>query len=270
MATFHQGPRPEDSYTMIDNALLRDPSIPVEAKGIYGFMRSHRDGWVMTTEKIGKANGMSKNRAAKYINVLIDLGYIVRNQVNENGRFGEVEYIILSTPRTKNRDAVAESLNPQVVPHPENTYDGKHVSRDLDPYKKTNSNKTNFKKTTNTPPSESGGVVAAAPQPDSADEFEAFWKKYPRRKGTSKQDARRKYAQAVKDGARPEQLGAALEEQKTMWANEQREVTKIPHAATWLNQRRWEDADDNWSVQATGPKSGNPFLDLIQGDADVW
>lgn len=270
MAIFRQGPNPEDSFTMVANAVFQDPNIPVEAKGIYGFMRSHRDGWVMTTERIGKANGISKNRAAKYINVLIDLGYIVRNQANENGRFGGVEYIILSTPRTQNRDTVAESTKPQVVPHPQNPYDGKPVPRDLDPYNKTNNNKTNLNKTTNTPPSESGGVVAVAPQPDSADEFEAFWKKYPRRKGTSKQDARRKYAQAVKDGARPEQLDAALEEQKTMWANERRDITKIPHAATWLNQRRWEDADDNWNVHAAGPTSGNPFLDLIQGDADVW
>ena len=45
MAVFKQGPRPEEDFTMISNALARNPEITIEAKGIYLFMRSHRDGW---------------------------------------------------------------------------------------------------------------------------------------------------------------------------------------------------------------------------------
>lgn len=146
VAIFRQGPRPEDNFTQVPNALYQDPNIPVEAKGLYGYMRSHRDGWVMTTERIGKANGMSKNRAAKYINILIDLGYIIRSQTNENGRFGETEYMILSTPCTKNRDTVSESANSQLIPEPKKPDHGKPAPRKIEPYNKTNINNTNIKK----------------------------------------------------------------------------------------------------------------------------
>lgn len=147
MITFRQGRGPEDDFTMVANQLFDDPNIPLAAKGLYGYMRRHRDGWVMTTERIAKANGVSKNTAAKYINVLIDAGYIVRNQVNENGQFGGVEYLILAVPRTKNWDTVSESANSQVVPYPKKPYNGETVPRNSNPYNKTNNNNTNLNKT---------------------------------------------------------------------------------------------------------------------------
>lgn len=107
MAVFKQGPRPEEDFTMISNALARNPEITIEAKGIYMFMRSHRDGWNMTVVRIAEALGASKGRVSKYINELIDAGYIIRSQGSgEGGRFGEIEYLILTSPRPKNPDTV--------------------------------------------------------------------------------------------------------------------------------------------------------------------
>lgn len=107
MGVFNQGPAPEDHFTMISNDLLRNPNLSIEARGIYGFMRSHRDGWKMTTERIGEACNMSRKRSAKYINELIDAGFIIRDQANDGGKFGEIHYLILAEP---------QKSSPQVEP----------------------------------------------------------------------------------------------------------------------------------------------------------
>ncbi len=73
----------------------------------------------------------------------------------------------------------------------------------------------------------------------SPDGFSAFWSAYPRR--TGKGAAVKAFARLKPSGAVLEAMLAALQ-----WQVRQPEWTKdggqfIPHAATWLNQRRWED-----------------------------
>ena len=53
MAVIRHGPAPEDHYSMVSNELARDPNISLQAKGIYLYLRSHREGWAMSTERIG-------------------------------------------------------------------------------------------------------------------------------------------------------------------------------------------------------------------------
>jgi hypothetical protein len=73
--------------------------------------------------------------------------------------------------------------------------------------------------------------------PIEADEFETFWKAYPRR--TAKGPARVAFMKARKTASLA-QLLAGIERYKVMkptyadWA----------HPATWLNQERWLDEED--------------------------
>lgn len=103
MAVFKQGPRPEDHYTMIANQLARDASLALRTKGVYLFMRSHRDGWHMTVERIAKALGVSKDTISKSIKELEEAGYIIRDQAKgKDGKFSSIEYMILSEPHPEN------------------------------------------------------------------------------------------------------------------------------------------------------------------------
>lgn len=71
-----------------------------------------------------------------------------------------------------------------------------------------------------------------------SDEFEVFWKAYPRRDG-SKQKAREAWATAIKKGM--PSLDVVLASVKVHQAGEQWQTVKyIPHPTTWLNQARWE------------------------------
>jgi hypothetical protein len=74
-----------------------------------------------------------------------------------------------------------------------------------------------------------------APDPAA---FDAFWDAYPRKVG--KQEAIRAYTKALKitDSAT---LLTAIVAHAAYWAKAGRDQEGIPHAATWLNNRRWED-----------------------------
>lgn len=71
--------------------------------------------------------------------------------------------------------------------------------------------------------------------------FERFWNAYPKRKGSNpKHPAKVKFEAAIRMGTDPDKIinGAAA------YADEERKSIDTPYicqAATWLNQRRWED-----------------------------
>jgi hypothetical protein len=76
-------------------------------------------------------------------------------------------------------------------------------------------------------------------------EFEEFWKCYPRKVG--KGGAWKAWWKAA-DGKEGELCRLCLESltwqrDSDQWTNEDGKF--IPHAATWLNQARWEDEDPN-------------------------
>lgn len=80
-------------------------------------------------------------------------------------------------------------------------------------------------------------------------DFEKLWKAYPKRKGSSKTEARKSFSKVRED---VEVLIKAIEiEKKSLqWQRE----TYIPHLSTWLNQRRWETVigeDKNGGNSAT-------------------
>jgi hypothetical protein len=67
--------------------------------------------------------------------------------------------------------------------------------------------------------------------------FDTFWAVYPRH--TAKQDAKRAFLKVSPDDALLETMLTAIQRQKQtdQWSDPR----YIPHPATWLNGRRWED-----------------------------
>ncbi len=69
-----------------------------------------------------------------------------------------------------------------------------------------------------------------------SDDFEEFWRAFPRK------DGKREALKAWKKLSGSEKASATADVPRRMKANwAGRELDKIPHAATYLNQRRWED-----------------------------
>jgi hypothetical protein len=86
-------------------------------------------------------------------------------------------------------------------------------------------------------------------------EFDQFWEKYPKKVG--KQNAIKAWRKINPDPELVTVVMESIEQQKTTEQWQSANGKYIPHPATWLNQRRWEDeiAEDQGSHVST-PTNG--------------
>jgi hypothetical protein len=97
-----RGPMAADAFTQIRNALFRDARLSAKAKGIFGFISTHRDGWGVTPESIAASmtDGVSAIRSG--LRELEALGYLVREQPRRpDGTMGSIEYYITDRPSSE-------------------------------------------------------------------------------------------------------------------------------------------------------------------------
>ncbi len=89
----------ERQFTQIHNGLFRDPRLSFKAKGIFGLISTHRDGYGISEEGIAECgtDGLASVRSG--IKELIEYGYLRRTRSrDERGRLGESEYYITDMP----------------------------------------------------------------------------------------------------------------------------------------------------------------------------
>lgn len=232
---FEQGPRPEDSYTMISNRLARESNLSLQAKGIYIFMRSHRSGWSMNVRSVSEALGVSKDTVSKYINELIEFGYIQREQAQgSDGQFGDVRYLILSEPCPNSPDTVIQD---STRPKSPDTVLPDTVNQDTkEDYFLKKTIRGEDEKNTN---GDSGESPKARTRHSYLPEFEEFWLRYPRKKGDKKK-AEADWKEVVGGGEiSHEDLLLATD----AFAEECVDTPKqyIAYPTTFLSQRRFMD-----------------------------
>lgn len=96
--------------------------------------------------------------------------------------------------------------------------------------------------------------------PSIEDLFSVFWTAWPRK--VDRKDAVHAFtktlASSVFRGQSAEDIAAHLTERATAWAHqwtvvEGRPLTKIPHAATWLNHERWTDEIPSATASVAAP-----------------
>lgn len=87
--------------------------------------------------------------------------------------------------------------------------------------------------------------------------FDAFYDLFPRKQGVSKQAALKAWNRIDPDIFVTKKIMDRLREHIAgEWAG--KEAQFIPHPATWLNQRRWEDGENAPLPQAADPTEGRP------------
>lgn len=242
MATIKQGPAPEDHYAMIPNAFARSSTIPARAKTVYLYIRSHRTGWSLSTDRIADALGMSPTTVKAAIRDLEQAGWVTRTQVHgDGGTFGNCEYTVHSMPVDRGTDSVPRTVVQKTAGGL--TDDGKS-----DPHKKTIPSKKT-KGEEDQPPvvpqrgTGSGGEVALIEEPEAKSSypaaFERWWDDYPKK--TGKRDAYRKWTAAKKGIGADELHTRLLDRLPGLLATQQRDPRYVPNPATWLNQGRYDD-----------------------------
>lgn len=88
----------EKDFLIIDNSVLRDPTLSLKAKGLLAYMLSRPDDWVFSVKGLANASkdGIDSVRAA--ITELEKRGHLVRTRVRSHGRYQEVVYDIYERP----------------------------------------------------------------------------------------------------------------------------------------------------------------------------
>ena len=89
------------NFQVIPSELIFDNSLSDRARFVYCFMASKPDGWDFLLNPMANELGYSVDTLRKYINELIDGGWLKKGEQNNNdGMFGAVVYTLLSTKNT--------------------------------------------------------------------------------------------------------------------------------------------------------------------------
>lgn len=100
--------------------------------------------------------------------------------------------------------------------------------------------------------------ISPAPSatPDAAAPFEEFWRAYPLK--VAEGIARLAFAAAVRDGADPARIIAAVPRHRAHWQALGRKPEFIPHAATWLRAESWNDVLNTPTPPPPPPRTYDP------------
>ncbi|MGW4606834.1 hypothetical protein ACWENS_26655 [Streptomyces sp. NPDC004532] len=100
-AGVRRGVMAADQFTQIANGLFRDSRLSFKAKGIFGYVSTHRDGWQVTLAHLVAVGPDGREALRAGLKELERYGYLVRERLRRaNGTLGEVVYSITDRPAT--------------------------------------------------------------------------------------------------------------------------------------------------------------------------
>lgn len=88
-----------EEYGIIPNLAMTDHNIHIYAKAIYAYFCSYAGSGnecFHRTEKIYYDLGIAKDTFSKYLNQLVERGYIKVEQIRENGKYSHNVYTLLN------------------------------------------------------------------------------------------------------------------------------------------------------------------------------
>ena len=88
----------ETNFTMMSNVGLRDKRLSFKAKGLLAYMLSLPDDWVFYEEEITKHSTDGKQSVRTGLKELQQLGYLIKNQSREKGKFAKVDWLLYDEP----------------------------------------------------------------------------------------------------------------------------------------------------------------------------
>ncbi|MEU7061479.1 hypothetical protein [Streptomyces sp. NPDC046197] len=92
-----------DQFTQIANELFRDSRISYRAKGLFGYISTHHNGWLVTIAALVALGPDGRDAVRAGLNELEKFGYLVRHRVRRpNGTLGKIVYSITDRPAAPN------------------------------------------------------------------------------------------------------------------------------------------------------------------------
>ena len=126
--------KPSSNFTMVPNALLRDKSISLKAKGIYALLYSKPDGWTYIEANLIEESNDGRESFRSGVKELSEAGWLTKEQVvDAKGRFSHNDLRLHDFKRLP--DDVAPDDRKPVVGEtaPTNTEEARLIEQDLVP-----------------------------------------------------------------------------------------------------------------------------------------
>ncbi|MFC9161928.1 hypothetical protein ACFTZ8_13980 [Streptomyces fungicidicus] len=104
-----------DRFTQIANGLFRDHRLSFKAKGLFGLISTHRDGWRMTVADLARRGRDGEAAVRSGLKELEQHGFLLRERLrNPDGTLGPAAYCITDLPARQNSRSQPESGYPPV------------------------------------------------------------------------------------------------------------------------------------------------------------
>lgn len=127
-----------DQFTQIANGLFRDGWLSFKAKGIFGYISTHRDGWRMSVTDLARHGRDGEAAAKSGLKELERHGFLLRERErNPDGTLGAATYVITDLPALQSSSSHPMSDFPPVDDPTSVNRPLKNISR-----KKTNQQNT--------------------------------------------------------------------------------------------------------------------------------
>lgn len=213
-----RAPRPEANFYMLNKSISEDGRLSWAARGLLVFLLGKPDHWAVSVTHLRNETSKSSKPTGRdgvygLLQELISAGYVERRQERgESGLLGETNYVVSETP--------LPALPYPVEPLPAQPYPANPTLVSIEGKQGLN------------------GVRTESRESELVD-FERFWSLYPRK--VSKADAKKAWAKIKVTADLFDLMAKALAAWtvSTDWTKDGGQF--IPHAATWLNGKRWED-----------------------------
>ncbi|WP_405654155.1 hypothetical protein [Streptomyces sp. NBC_00019] len=102
-AGIRRGVMAADQFTQITNGLFRDERLSFKAKGLFGLISTHRDGWQVTVSDLTRRGRDGEAAVKSGLKELEQHGFLLREQTrNHDGTLGTVAYCITDLPSLEN------------------------------------------------------------------------------------------------------------------------------------------------------------------------
>lgn len=197
-------------FTQVANNVLADKRLKIRDKGLFAYLYSKPEDWEFNFKRIAQDSDDGAKIVLASLKNLEKYGYLNRSKLGN----GKVVYSLMFEPSGQNGDQAQEPKSPFWLLAKKGTI--------------TNIVNTNTTNIVNTPP--------IAPQIKKS-EFSVFWGIYPKK--IAKPAAEKAWAKIKSSEYHLVLNGVAKWKASRQWLEENGRF--IPHPATFLNQRRWED-----------------------------
>lgn len=234
-----------ESYTVIDNAVLQNVNLSFEARGFLCYLLSLPNDWTFTVRGIVKQTGCSKSVILRLMDELKTAGYIkLERKQDQQGRFTQSSWHIYETPCehhiAQKRNTVKTEHGDYGTRYLRNTVFTEHGENG--PIQSTNNNKVLNIQSTNTNKVQKNGV-----SPEIQEMFDQFWAIYPKK--VDKKGSLRAFKNIPKLKEVFPDIIKAVEIQKrsVQWQKENGQY--IPNPTTYIHQERWNTVTEAETIQ---------------------